>query len=536
MLCADKDGGSAPGGSERPSGLRRGEVLLLVAVAAVLAVMRLDAASTLNLFTDEILYAWTWTVAPLNFSPHPPGVPMLAASGMALLGRTDLGVRLGAWILGTLVAPLMFLLGRAVADSRAGFWAALQSLCVPLFFAFGVILTPDGPLLVLWLAGLIAAWHALESGRMRWWCALGVIVGAGLHTKYMMVFLPASLAVCMGVVPEWRRHWRAAGPWAALAIVVAIFVPVWAWTESHTGWQALRYHLSSRQEWRGPSIRDFLEYYGIHAVYYSPVLYGGTVAAGVWALVSGWRSRNRRLLFLGIFAGLIFVFFAVVGAFTKRELSREQWDAPAYAAALPAFVLMVRRGLAAGRHRRAWRTLAVGAPALGAVVMVGAYVEFHTDLVSRAMGRRPLLQSVTRLRPAVAQADAGLAALPAGTAPMLVANSFHSVLAHWFYGRTDARRYTLDHASHQQYGVTHLLERAGMTEGLMPVQPGGDAVFFAEPANSRVGQRGAKLSRLFTSVSPMDGTETTATAKLDHVTRVYICRGYKGRRPAPVKP
>ncbi len=303
--------------------------LALGSAAILLLVVRAAVAHGLALIPDEALYAWEAARAPFRFSPQPPGIALLVGAGMALLGKTELGVRLFSLLFSTATLVPAYLLARDLAGQRVAFWSTLALALLPAGFVFGSLATPDAPQLFLWTLALFLSWRALESGRLTHWMLTGLVVGIGLYIKYVLVFYFPSLLLCLLLTPRGRAHLRTAGPYLAVGVALLVFLPGFTAQQQATGWDALRYHLSERHTLALPSLRALSLYVLIHAGLLSPLLYLLSLAAIVWAGRQTIKATDHRAAFLFSFSAPMLAFFALVAAFTERQHLREHWDAPA---------------------------------------------------------------------------------------------------------------------------------------------------------------------------------------------------------------
>ena len=99
----------------------------VVALIAVLTVMRMVYAGVMELRTDEAYY-WTWSKeGALSVLDHPPGIAWLIRFGTAIFGDTNLGVRFGG-IVAMLVTQLLLadIVRRVTHDFRAVVLAVLM--------------------------------------------------------------------------------------------------------------------------------------------------------------------------------------------------------------------------------------------------------------------------------------------------------------------------------------------------------------------------------------------------------------------------
>jgi 4-amino-4-deoxy-L-arabinose transferase-like glycosyltransferase len=207
----------------------------LLALAAVTAA-RLVVAALVPIAPDEAYY-WVWSRAlQPGYLDHPPMVAVFIRAGTLLAGENALGIRL----MGPLgVALASVLLARAADDlfpaARPGRSAALLFNATMVVGIGGIVMTPDTPLLVFWVAALwaLARLHATQDGR--WWLVFGLLAGCALASKYTAVLLGLGVVawlLCSRAAWRWWRDWRlyAGGALAGLA-----FAPVLAWNAAQ-GW------------------------------------------------------------------------------------------------------------------------------------------------------------------------------------------------------------------------------------------------------------------------------------------------------------
>jgi 4-amino-4-deoxy-L-arabinose transferase-like glycosyltransferase len=116
--------------------------LILVAATA----FRLWAAWFRQLVPDEAYY-WVWSRhLALSYIDHPPMVAYLIKLSTALLGSTELGVRLPAVLLSTGILIVLLAIARRLPIAPLPrFLMVLTLLASPLFSAWSLLTTPDTP-------------------------------------------------------------------------------------------------------------------------------------------------------------------------------------------------------------------------------------------------------------------------------------------------------------------------------------------------------------------------------------------------------
>lgn len=263
---------------------------ILVTLAFTLP--RLILGWALPLVDDEAYYHMWSTLPGLGTYDHPPMVSFMIASGTALLGRTELAVRLFAILAVSAASLVVADTARRVAQSRDGDGpeAALRAALIfnVTWLLLIVFATPDAASVLFWAIALWAALRAMDRPSLAWWLIAGAAAGLGVFSKFTDLFL------CLGVVlwlfgsGEGRRQARGPGPWVAALMALLVLAPLIWWNATH-GWIGLERQFGrvtpDAFDWQQPLI-----YLAGAVLYLSPF-------ALIWAW-SGWREmgRGRALL------------------------------------------------------------------------------------------------------------------------------------------------------------------------------------------------------------------------------------------------
>ena len=289
--------------------------------------LKLVLAAALPLTSDEAYY-WIWAQHPqLSYYDHPPFVAWLFYLGdftkwfpgsVRWPGVIFAHAGLGLWLR---------VLARWLSEERRFWWLTL-ALLSPLLGGSALIVTPDVPLLFFYA---LATWTFVHwTARPDFWRSLllGLVIGLGLTSKYMMVLFPLSV-----LVPAWRRRDTRWGlclnfPWLILGIVAGT-CPVWLWniTNNFASFKFQAQHGLGRKAWK-PSWT--IEYIVLQLTLVSPVvLYYAT------------RRRRKLPAFFTWLAITPFVFFLVT---TARGYAEANWPIAAYPAVLALAVSHFPRG------------------------------------------------------------------------------------------------------------------------------------------------------------------------------------------------
>src|SRR5215510_14246064 len=120
-------------------------------------------------------------------------VAWVIRAGTLLLGKSEIGVRIaGLWLV-VVSTWLLNALGRLWFSRRAGLWAALLFQVIPAYFLYGVIITPDGPLICFWLLTLYLVSIAFFKDRPSAWYCADAALGLATLPNYTALFrLPTT--------------------------------------------------------------------------------------------------------------------------------------------------------------------------------------------------------------------------------------------------------------------------------------------------------------------------------------------------------
>jgi 4-amino-4-deoxy-L-arabinose transferase-like glycosyltransferase len=304
-------------------------VLLLILATTTL---RLGFGAALGLGVDESYMVASGRVLSLGYYDHPPAAWWLSWGATHLFGsEAPIVVRLPFIALFVLSTWLMFRLGAAVADERAGLWAAVLLNMSPVFgITTGTWVLPDGPLDCALLGAALCLMRALESGTLGWWLGAGVCVGLALLSKYSAVLTLAGAGLYLLSDRE-HRHWLTTPkPWLALLVASLMFAPVLAWNAAH-GWVSFAFQAGRAA---GMHLRPLapLETLAGEALFILPWIWLPMMAVLIVAVRLG--PREWRSWLLCCLAAPPIVFFAAVSAWSSQRVLLH-WAAPGYLMLFP---------------------------------------------------------------------------------------------------------------------------------------------------------------------------------------------------------
>jgi flagellar biosynthesis protein FliQ len=230
------------------AGLLARDRVMLGVVLVLAAAVRLPGIAARGMFDADqghdvltLLHLTRDGVVPLLGPPtsignfhHGAFYYYLLAPAAALSGASPVAIVLEIALLGIAAAGLTWWLARAMGGPVAGLIAGLLLALSPAAIDESTFIWNPNPIPFFAALALAAAWHARQTGRLRWW--LVAIASAGvvfqLHVLGV-VFLPPILALLVAEIRGARRRGddvftgRLIGAGAAgLALVALLFVPL----------------------------------------------------------------------------------------------------------------------------------------------------------------------------------------------------------------------------------------------------------------------------------------------------------------------
>lgn len=370
----------------------------LIAVVTLARIIYLAFFCPYTLTEDEAFY-WDWSRhLDLSYYSKGPGIAWLIAAGVRTFGHSEFAVRIGAALSAALLSAAVGLWAKGIftitsgnADQgrRAGFYAAVSTLLLPMFQASALLMTIDGPYAACWALSCLFAHHALFRNRPWMWPLAGVSLGLAFLFKYTAIVLPLSWLIAF----LFSRSLRRAAPLRILPLLVALLAfaicisPIIIWN-AREGWPTLA-HLLGHLGLKGG---DVAPTQGAGAWHYSPLwtlsyilgqfaLAGPVFALGILAAVRFAHSHPAARFAVWSGAPLL-ALYLLVSFLTEPE---GNW---AFAAHISSCVLaggLVESAMTTWRHKLLhWRTLPTPRPRQGflfARPATGIQVLWHTSLI-----------------------------------------------------------------------------------------------------------------------------------------------------------
>lgn len=155
---------------------------------------------------------------------HPPLVPIIYGLAMKLLGTSQLAGRTVTAVFAVSTGWLTYFIGRRLFNRQTALLGALLLFSFPLVFRLGAAAMVEMPLTFFFTLTVWLTLRLVERPSMRRLLWVGLAIGAGLLSKYTMVFvLPLVFAIIV-ICGSFKQALRYFG---AMALIGAVFLAGW---------------------------------------------------------------------------------------------------------------------------------------------------------------------------------------------------------------------------------------------------------------------------------------------------------------------
>jgi hypothetical protein len=299
----------------------------VILIIAFFAAIRMAVAGTFGLGVDEAHYILYAINLDWSYVDHPPLVGWFHAPFYSLFGTSEFLVRLPAILLFAVASFLAYLFTLQISGSRKIALLAVVALNSSfLLNAMSLMLLPDSFLLVLIIPLISTILRIEETGELKYYIALGLILGLCGLAKYTSVVLVPSIFVYFVFRKRFDLIFSA---WTIVSVVIALLLiwPVLYWNMQND-FASFRYQWSHVM---GPStlkILSFLSSLGAQAGAYSPFLFG----IALYGFYKGFRSEDRRIWLSILLGGTVLAFHLYVSLY---DLSLPHWGSVFYFLFIP---------------------------------------------------------------------------------------------------------------------------------------------------------------------------------------------------------
>ncbi len=153
-----------------------------------------------------------------GYVSYPPVTPFIARVGLVLFGPSLVGLRFFSSLAMSGVMVLAGLMARELGGSRvAQTSAALAVAIAPISLLAGALVTYSSFDYLWWVLIAYLMIRLLKSDDPRWWLGIGTVIGLGMMTKYIMLFMVAGIVAGV-LLTRARRYLTSPWLWGGMAL------------------------------------------------------------------------------------------------------------------------------------------------------------------------------------------------------------------------------------------------------------------------------------------------------------------------------
>jgi 4-amino-4-deoxy-L-arabinose transferase-like glycosyltransferase len=340
-----------------------------------LGVLRLIALiiSPVNLHGDEAQY-WTWSRQfDWGYFSKPPMIAWVIGASTWLFGNAEWAVRISSPILHPVTAYILFRTARFLYNARTGFWAAALYFTMPAVWLSSGIVSTDVVLLLFWTLALNAWAHMRVTPAWRWALLLGFAIGAGLLSKYAMLFFLPALALCVVMDAPTRRALLSKYGVAVLGLAVLLIAPNMAWNAAHDF--ATVSHTAANANIKGIPFHpgELMSFWGTQFGVFGPL----TLVVLVMTLLANFRKKlGKETMLLSLFVISPLVIISLEALLSRANAN---WAVTAY---MGASILVAHFGVST--WEKMTKTGIVVNIMIGSIVIFGGLVPGFANAVGQA--------------------------------------------------------------------------------------------------------------------------------------------------------
>lgn len=268
----------------------------------LLLILGLRAIFSLSIgFADDDAYHWTWTQQmEWSYFDHPGMIAWLEKLTTLIFGDNRLGIRLPSFICFSTTVFIIWKLTANLFDKWAATFTAGLLLFSPLWGFGGYVSAPEQPFMLLWLIAVYVFWNGVREDDLRWstkktWLYLGVIMGLGFNSKFIMVLLAPGFGFYLLTSPKRRKDLLSVWPWVGILIATLALFPVVIWNLKYD-WPSFKFQFHDRHTGGGFDPARWLKYLSMQLVLISPGIYASILFAFAVGVRKLRESPKWRLL------------------------------------------------------------------------------------------------------------------------------------------------------------------------------------------------------------------------------------------------
>ena len=212
---------------------RSNDLLVLLLLGGGVALLHALTNGNYGFHRDELDILMNAQRLAWGYVAYPPLTPLIARLGLELFGHSLLGLRLFSALGQGIVFVLAGWMARDMGGRRAAqILAAAAVALAPAALTSGTVIQYMSFDYLLWVLVAFFVVRLLRTEDPRWWLGVGAAIGAGMMTKYTIIFFVAGLAAAV-LLTRMRRSLLSPWLWAGAGLALLLFAPNLIWQVQH---------------------------------------------------------------------------------------------------------------------------------------------------------------------------------------------------------------------------------------------------------------------------------------------------------------
>jgi hypothetical protein len=343
------------------------KTILLAMMSFIL--LRIVIGSALPLLGDEA-YHWIWP-QQIDWCYYDHGGLLgWVMYPFWLMGKNVFFARLGPIVMGTITAVIVWYFTRWLTNDRKIANVALAGLlALPVGLIGSTILFTDTPLAPLWLGAMWVTLLAVRHQSLKWWIVLGIILGLGFNSKFLVFGLIIMLGFYLLLDSRGRASLKTVGPYLAIMIALVMSIPLVWWNAIHH-WQTFVFNFGKRGHSLGFHPAGLIGFCIQQIMLVGPVL---LVWSFYYPAIWGWRKfREKRIeLIMLVLGGYVpFMTYALLKLSRPLNTSVINWTAPLFTILIMILAIAATESI----RNKKWCKVTLHAGAVMSCLFVGGLI------------------------------------------------------------------------------------------------------------------------------------------------------------------
>ncbi len=293
---------------------------------AIIFFLRFLFSLSIGLIDDEA-YHWSWSKElMLSYYDHPGMIAWLEYVTTYFLGNHILAVRMPSLLCYLGICFFLWRLAFEMFGKPSAVFTLLMMMFSPFFGIGGYVSSPEPPFILFWTMASYVFWKYAQNefSVQRTWILLGLLMGLGLNSKFIMALLAPGFGLYMLLDRDKRKDLFTPWPWLGILIASMICLPIFVWNIEYD-WPGFKYQFHERHTGSTWSLERWFHFFTAQWFFFTPPIFFLMVSAFVRICFR--QSQCRPYRFLMCLTLPSFIVFYPQPFFADFK---PHWNGPAY--------------------------------------------------------------------------------------------------------------------------------------------------------------------------------------------------------------